>query len=429
MKFGITSRLFIAVALTNVAVAAAAMLAAYLSFSFGFLDYLKERESDRLETLAGELATRYKANGNNWAFVEHNETRWAELNRVYVRGGLPREASREPLPGPLPDAPPPEGFRPGGPPPDAGPQDNGPALAGGNERAPGAPPSALTRPGPGNAPTRLASAAATGATSTDAPPLRLPPIDAQFPRGPDFGLTTLLDADKHLIAGPKPSATQAVIRPVVADGHTVGYLAGAYLRGPLTGADQRFESHQREAAVLIFGLGLTLAALLAWLMARGFVAPIKRLAHATHELAGGRYATRVDAAPSTELGQLVQDFNRLAATLERNEMLRRHWMADVSHELRTPLAVLRGELEAIEDGVRDVTPATLASLQTEVSTLSKLVDDLHEVSLAEVGGMTLHPEPVDVGALVASTVHAFEQVGGRAASPRPSTRALQRSAP
>ncbi|MBS0320965.1 MAG: HAMP domain-containing protein [Proteobacteria bacterium] len=402
MKFGITSRLFVAVALTNVAVAAAAMLAAYLSFSLGFLDYLKEREGDRLEGLASELAARYKATGG-WAFVAHNEARWAELNRVYVRGGLPRELMRDlPL-----GAPPAVAPGPGDPPADDRGVPRNLALPSAPEGAAMPPPPNVTRPSLANPPTRLAAAGPTDGTSTDAMPPRLPPIEGPFPRGMDAGLTTLLDADKHVIAGPKPAANQAVLRPVVADGRTIGWLAGAYLRGPLTGADQRFESHQREAAVLIFGLGLTLAALLAWLMARGFVAPIKRLAHATHELAGGRYGTRVAAAPSTELGQLVDDFNRLAATLERNETLRRHWMADVSHELRTPLAVLRGELEAIEDGVRDMTPATLASLQTEVATLSKLVDDLHEVSLAEVGGITLHREPVDVGALVAGAVHVF----------------------
>lgn len=374
MKFGITFRLFIAIALINSAIAAAAMLAFYLSFSFGFLDYIKERESDRLETLGAVLATQYRRSGS-WSFIAGDEDRWLELNRVYVRGGLPRDPASH--------------VRA----PRAEPQPND--LADDQQAAPGAAAGA-------GAP----RAAVEGLAPREFPE-RLPPVEGRS-RGLDFGAATLLDAHKHVVVGTVPTAGQALLRPVIVNGETVGWLSGAFLRGPLTGADQRFEAHQRQAAVAILALGILLAALLAWLMARGFVAPIKRLASATHALAGGRYATRVAPAAATELGQLVDDFNRLAATLERNEQIRRHWMADVSHELRTPLAILRGELEAIEDGIRPLTPASLESLQTEVTSLTKLVDDLHEVSLAEVGAMTLHREPLDLTQLVNATVHAFD---------------------
>lgn len=87
-----------------------------------------------------------------------------------------------------------------------------------------------------------------------------------------------------------------------------------------------------------------------------------------------------------ELGKLAQDFNQLASTLE-NQQMRRDFMADISHELRTPLAVLRGELEAIQDGVRQFTPESVTSLQAEVGTLTKLVDDLHQLSLSDEGAL------------------------------------------
>src|SRR5207302_1842609 len=80
--------------------------------------------------------------------------------------------------------------------------------------------------------------------------------------------------------------------------------------------------------------------------------PIQRLAEATHRLSAGAYDTRVEVRSRDELGRLAEDFNRLAQALQRNEQLRRRFMADVSHELRTPLAIVKGELEAIEDGVR-----------------------------------------------------------------------------
>ena len=97
------------------------------------------------------------------------------------------------------------------------------------------------------------------------------------------------------------------------------------------------------------------------------------------------FTTRVTPTSEDELGKLAQDFNQLASTLEKNQQMRRDFMADISHELRTPLAVLRGELEAIQDGVRKFTPETVASLQAEVGTLTKLVDDLHQLSMSDEG--------------------------------------------
>ncbi|WP_146673114.1 HAMP domain-containing protein, partial [Escherichia coli] len=98
---------------------------------------------------------------------------------------------------------------------------------------------------------------------------------------------------------------------------------------------------------------------------------VKRLVDGTHKLAAGDFTTRVTPTSEDELGKLAQDFNQLASTLEKNQQMRRDFMADISHELRTPLAVLRGELEAIQDGVRKFTPETVASLQAEVGTLTK----------------------------------------------------------
>src|SRR5690606_34267428 len=96
-----------------------------------------------------------------------------------------------------------------------------------------------------------------------------------------------------------------------------------------------------------------------------FISRMQRIARATHDLAAGNYATRIDMRSGDELGELAEDFNRLARTLEKNDQMRRSFMADVAHELRTPLAVLQAEVAAVEDGVRQLTPETLKSLQAE----------------------------------------------------------------
>jgi two-component system sensor histidine kinase BaeS len=84
-------------------------------------------------------------------------------------------------------------------------------------------------------------------------------------------------------------------------------------------------------------------------------------------------------------------------------------MADISHELRTPLAVLRGELEAIQDGVRQFTPESVTSLQAEVATLTKLVDDLHQLSMSDEGALAYQKKSVDAVSLVEIAAGAFRE--------------------
>jgi two-component system sensor histidine kinase BaeS len=116
----------------------------------------------------------------------------------------------------------------------------------------------------------------------------------------------------------------------------------------------------------------------------------------------------VAVSSSDELGRLAQDFNQLASTLERNQQMRRDLMADISHELRTPLAVLRGELEAIQDGVRKFTPDSV-TLQAEVATLTKLVDDLHQLSMSDEGALAYQKTSVDIITLLEVAAGAFRE--------------------
>src|SRR5690606_16982645 len=106
-------------------------------------------------------------------------------------------------------------------------------------------------------------------------------------------------------------------------------------------------------------------------------------------LARREFKLRLDADRGDEFGRLAADFNALAAALEGYDRNQRQWLADIAHELRTPLAVLRGELEAVLDGVRPAGPASLQSMQQEVQRLGSLIDDLHLLSLAESGGLRL----------------------------------------
>ncbi|MFI3016389.1 envelope stress sensor histidine kinase BaeS [Klebsiella aerogenes] len=173
--------------------------------------------------------------------------------------------------------------------------------------------------------------------------------------------------------------------------------------------DINFDRQQKRTSWLIVALATLLAALATFPLARGLLAPVKRLVEGTHKLAAGDFSTRVTVTGGDELGRLAQDFNQLASTLERNQQMRRDLMADISHELRTPLAVLRGELEAIQDGVRKFTPDSISSLQAEVGTLTKLVDDLHQLSMSDEGALAYQKESVDLIALLEVAAGAFRE--------------------
>jgi two-component system sensor histidine kinase BaeS len=218
---------------------------------------------------------------------------------------------------------------------------------------------------------------------------------------------SLLDDQRRLIIGSFRIGPPSSLRPIAVDGRTVGWLALLPFQEVTSGAGRRFLDEQLRASWVIAGAALLLAALVAWLLSRMVLAPVKRIAGATRQLASGDYATRVPPGARDELGALAQDFNALALTLGRNEALRRDFMSDVSHELRTPLAVLRGELEAVEDGLRPLSPELVASLQEEVATLGKLVDDVYELSLSDVGALSYRMAPVDVAALLRASLAGF----------------------
>lgn len=241
------------------------------------------------------------------------------------------------------------------------------------------------------------------------------PNVGRHPALPESDLTglnlrvSLLDEQRKLVIGNPRLGSATTLKSIEVNGKTVGWIALVPFQQVSTGAALRFQEQQLKTSWLIGGMAILLAAIVAFLLARMFLAPVKRIAASTHRLATGDYSTRVPATSTDELGRLAEDFNQLALTLEKNEHLRKAFMADVSHELRTPLSVLKGELEAIEDGIRPMSVATVQSLQAEVATLGKLVNDLYELSLSDVGALTYRKTRVDVFDVLRSTLTAFQE--------------------
>ena len=137
--------------------------------------------------------------------------------------------------------------------------------------------------------------------------------------------------------------------------------------------------------------------------------PLASMAEAARRVGGGDFSVRAD--PGTAKGEMVgmvHDFNQMIDALEGLERERRATAAAVSHELRTPLAVLRARLHAVCDGVIDADETEFRRLLGEVEHLGRLVDDLHTLSVAEAGRLSLQSEPLDLALLVEDTLTGME---------------------
>jgi signal transduction histidine kinase len=156
-------------------------------------------------------------------------------------------------------------------------------------------------------------------------------------------------------------------------------------------------------AVVAVGLA---ALLFTWLLSRRMLGPIEALTSAAGRMERGDLSQRVAASSRDEIGELGRAFNSMAGGLERLEQLRRGMVSDIAHELRTPLSNIRGYLEAMRDGVARPDPALIASLHEEALLLTRLVDDLQQLELADAGQLKLVRQEADLGEVVEQAVIA-----------------------
>jgi two-component system sensor histidine kinase BaeS len=240
------------------------------------------------------------------------------------------------------------------------------------------------------------------------------------PAGPDsfpervqvLGLDGTVLLGQSLPPGDRLSGP-TVERPVRVNGAVV---ALARMRpAPLVpeGGEARF-LHDQYRLIAASSVGLIVLALLtAALLARRWVGPLVAVQDATQRLARGELTVRLADGPdlagrTDEIGDVVRNVNRMAEGLARLEGARRRWLADISHELRTPLTVLRGDIEALLDGVRPLRPEAIGVLHEEVLRMGKLVDDLHLLAISDLQALPCHFAAADAVALLQWLLRRFE---------------------
>jgi two-component system sensor histidine kinase BaeS len=231
---------------------------------------------------------------------------------------------------------------------------------------------------------------------------RRPPPDAFGPRV----IITRANGDQ-LWGAPAPLDRPLVKEPIRVVGHIVGYVK-ALPRAVTPGdIDGRFLSRQFQSAVVLGGVLLLIGALPAWFIARVASRRLEEIQSATRAVAGGDFSVRLTVAGNRELSDTISNINLMAASLERLDSARRRWLAEVSHELRTPLAALRGELEAMLDGVRPLSRVGLVSVNEEALSLSALVNDLHLLAMSDLEGPICQFVSCDAAAICRGAVERF----------------------
>src|SRR5262245_24566954 len=379
-------KLFLAIAGAHLVLVVAVYLIYSWTLDSSLVEYVKRSEQDRLSPVIQQLADGYSKNGN-WVWVTNRDSWWGLLTDVLGwRGRRPAQANA---------------AEPGSKPTKA----TAPATAVSNPEETAAKDAVKPASTHGD----RAHTDQANAPRTERPwgerETRNFQAGAEPPLTIDFFRLMLFDVDgKVLINDPRQDPGDAEKLPIRVDGKLVGYL-GYIPRLQQVESLESITRKQQSNRIKVIGVGmfatvLVIAALIAhWLTLRLGV-----LGAGATALARGDYAARIPVQGHDELARLAGDFNHLAEALEAAQRGRQQWIADIAHELRTPLTALRAEIEAVQDGVRPLTQASIASVAHEVHRLSRLVEDLRLLSLSDLGALTTRKEPLELDEAIADAL-------------------------
>ncbi|MGD9148310.1 MAG: histidine kinase dimerization/phospho-acceptor domain-containing protein, partial [Anaerolineae bacterium] len=174
--------------------------------------------------------------------------------------------------------------------------------------------------------------------------------------------------------------------------------------GPL---ERAFVTRLRWLLIAGALLAGALGVLLGVVLSRSLTAPLRRLATAARAVADRDFSRRVRVEGSIEMAEVAEAFNEMTEALESSERQRQNMVADVAHELRTPLSVVQGNLQAILDDVYPLDKTEISRLYDETRLLSRLVDDLRELALADAGQLRLSLSPIDVAPEIQATTEGL----------------------
>jgi len=272
---------------------------------------------------------------------------------------------------------------------------------------------------------RLAAAPAPQPRPDQRPPLPQPqPEDrnrpAQQPRSYVFAVAdqdgrVVLPAGRYRLGNHISADELAQGIEIEVDDQVVGTALVTGEPPPLAPQEVRYLGRTNQSSLYAALAAILISLFLGIFLARTFTRPLRELTTATRSMAKGDLEQQVPVRSQDELGELAASFNQMSADLARANELRRQMTADIAHDLRTPLSVITGYTEALRDGVLPSTPETFQTIHKEAEHLSRLVEDLRTLSLADAGELTL----------IRQLVHPRELLGRTAAAHLPRAQQLE----
>lgn len=237
---------------------------------------------------------------------------------------------------------------------------------------------------------------------------RPPPHGAEPPDALGARVTLFTLEGKRWFGPPVRPGDQALIeRPVRVNGEVVALLRMRPAPPVPDANDARFLRSQYLGIAAVAVILVLLAIVAGWWLSRQLVFALTSVQQATARIARGELDVRLPMTRQDEIGDVVHNVNLMAASLQGMEGARRRWIADISHELRTPLSSLRGEIEALVDGVRISSPQALQSVRDDVLRLGALVDDLHLLAMADLQRLPCRFAGMDAALLLQDGMRKF----------------------
>jgi len=230
----------------------------------------------------------------------------------------------------------------------------------------------------------------------------------------------VVDSGKDMVGKTVEDANLRDPIPVIVSGETVGNIYFIYemiTPGPASeamfqpppkpiegGPERGFLNNVISSMWVAAGISIIVAIIIGLLLTRQLTKSIEMLQEGTRRIAGGDLDYRVRINSKDEIGKMGDSFNKMATSLQKAEQSRRRLNADIAHELRTPLTVIKGTVDGIRDGIFKPDREHLDSIMLQTNLLTRLTQDIRDLSLVESGQLKLEQAQTDIVNLVSRKV-------------------------
>lgn len=366
MKFTLRIQVFLVFACFAVLLTGGLFLYSRLSFERGFNHYMEQKEASRNARLIAALERHFTYNGS-WEAFKVNPHYWELF--VWQYSANMRQRGERPIPFPFP-------------------------------------PELDTRiNGDDDSNKRDAFLIRKNTQEARREDRHAPAQPEDFLRHQPYKRFILLDHQENIVSGKKWRNETYFFSDLYinVDGKQkrIGYLGTPMNPALRDLRDNEFAKRQQNHFLLMAMIALAIALACAIPLSYLLTQRVKKLAEHVQRLSKGEYQQRLSTKGQDEISTLAENLNHLAHTLNQTELARKRWVADISHELRTPLAVLKADLEALEDGIRKFDAKAITRLQKHAARLASLVNDLYQLSLTDIGAMSYRKQECDIGEIIA----------------------------